>query len=263
MRTKKIGVFMLAGLMAYLFGCRQETDEKGTSEFERDRKERDMQEALNLVTNWQSHFDHFYVKSTRFEIKLGQKIANETDNNRYRKYMDQFIDAAFGIPTDAEESGARLQQLDSFCMMTAAVQGCAEAHRDWNTYWTIALRRLERIRDEMQRLKIRFPDYALQSEGVPVLGRGGWENCLKLTENEYAMAVRGLSWSINDILMTNVLSYEKWRDIHSRLEKIVGHEVEIRPSILKLWEEERKKEQKASVGVAATKGSPRGGVEAR
>ena len=56
---------------------------------------------------------------------------------------------------------------------------------------------------------------------------------------------------------------DKWRKTHSRLEKIVVHEVEIRPSILKLWEEERKKEQKASVGVAATKGSPRGGVEAR
>ena len=40
---------------------------------------------------------------------------------------------------------------------------------------------------------------------------------------------------------------DKWRGIHSRLEKIVGHEVKIRPSILRLWEEERKKEQAKNV----------------
>ena len=40
---------------------------------------------------------------------------------------------------------------------------------------------------------------------------------------------------------------DKWRDMHLRLEKIVGHEVEIRLSILKLWEEERKKEQAKNV----------------
>ena len=157
--------------------------------------------------------------------------------------MGQFIDAAFSIPTDAEDSDTRLRQLDSFCKMTMQVIWCAEAHRDWDTYWTIALRRLERIRDEMQRLKIRFPEYASQSDDLPCFGRGGWDNCLKLVKQEYEMEINGLPKALNNVLMTHVLSYEKWLDIRSQLETIIGHEVEIKESILNLWEEKRKKEQ--------------------
>ena len=49
---------------------------------------------------------------------------------------------------------------------------------------------------------------------------------------------------------------DKWRKTHSRLEKIVVHEVEIRPSILKLWEEERKNEQKATADAAQGANGP-------
>ena len=243
MLTKRVSSFMLAGLMVGLVGCRQEADTKIIAKSTTDNKDREIQEALNLVTNWQSHFDLFYVKRSPFVLKLSNKIAFETDDDRYRIYIRQFIDAAFGISTDAEESGARLQQLNSFCKMTEAVVNCAGNHHDWNTYWTIALRRLKRIQDEMQELKIRFPDYEPQSDDVPVLGRGGWDNCLKLTKQEYGMAVSGLSKAINNILMTHVLSYDEWTDIRSRLEEIIGHEVKIKESIIKEWEEKLAREQ--------------------
>ena len=154
------------------------------------------------------------------------------------------------MPTDAEESGARLQQLDSFCTMTDAVLVCAEAHDDWDTYWTIALRRLERIQEEWKRLKIRFPDGDPPGPDYPVLGRGGWDNCLKLAKSEYEMAVGDLTTLINNILMTHVLSYEKWSDIRVRLEEIVGHEVKIKDSILKLWEKKRAGESSSGKGAA-------------
>ena len=251
MRAKRECFFLLAVLMACLAGCRRETAPGKIAQLTIDEKDRDreIQEALGIVTNWQSHFDLFYVKRSRFEIKLSHMIADETDNERYRKHMGQFIDAAFGISTDAEDSGARLRQLDSFCTMTDAVLGCAEFRRDWDMYWTIALRRLKRIQDEMKRLKIRFPDNESQGNEDPVLGRGGWDNCLKLTKREYGMAVEDLVTLVNNILMTHVLSYEKWSDIRARLEEIVGHEVKIKDSILKLWEKRRAVEASSGRGA--------------
>ena len=61
------------------------------------------------------------------------------------------------------------------------------------------------------------------------------------------MEVSGLPKALNNVLMTHVLSYEKWSDIRSQLETIIGHEVEIKESILNLWEEKRKKEQAQSM----------------
>ena len=241
---------MLAGLMIGLVGCRQETDTKEIAKSATDKKDREIQEALNLVTNWQSHFDLFYVKKSHFTTKLAHEIAYGTDDERYKKYMGQFVDAAFGIPTDAEDSGARLRQLDSFCKMTWSVMACAENRRDWDMYWTIALRRLKRIQDEMKRLKIRFPDNESQGNEDPALGRGGWDNCLKLTKREYGMAVRDLATLVNNILMTHVLSHEKWSDVRTRLEEIVGHEVTIKDSILKLWERRRAVEASSGRGAA-------------
>ena len=247
MLTKRVILFMLECLTVCFVGCRQEADTNEIAKLPADTTDREIQEALNLVTNWQSHFDLLHVNRSPFALELSNKIAFGIDDAVYGKYMGRFIDAAFSIPTDAEDSGARLQQLDSFCTMTMQVIWCAEAHRDWDTYWTIALRRLERIRDEMQRLKIRFPEYASQSDDLPCLGRGGWDNCLKLVKQEYEMEVSGLPKALNNVLMTLVLSYEKWSDIRSQLETIIGHEVEIKESILNLWEEKRKKEQAQSM----------------
>ena len=73
--------------------------------------------------------------------------------------------------------------------------------------------------------------------------RNGWVKYHKLVQGYYNGFVKELSRFINNILMPHTLSYEKWVDIRSQLETIIGHEVEIKESILNLWEEKRKKEQ--------------------
>ena len=241
--------FMLPCLMVCLVGCRPETvrDEVGESprdevgEQPLDEKEREIEKGLKLAADWQSHFELLHVKNTHFLSKLGQAIAYEGNEERYQKYMGRFIDTAFGIPTDADESGARLQQLDSLCIVTEAVMGCAECRRDWKTYWMVAIKRVERIQSELQKIRTHFPEGDPPGEPCPLLGRGGWDNCLKLLKQEYGMASRDLSRFINNFLMANVLSKEEWTVIHDRLEKVLGRKIPVRQVLLDIWAERERK----------------------
>ena len=241
--------FMLPCLMVCLVGCRPETvrDEVGESprsevgEPPHDEKEREIEKGLKLAADWQSHFDHFYVKKTHFLSQLSQAIANEGNEERYQKYMGRFIDTAFGIPTDADESGARLQQLDSLCIVTEAVMGCAECRRDWKTYWMVAIKRVERIHIELQKIRTHFPEGDPPGDDLPLLGRGGWDNCLKLVKQEYEIASRKLPRFINTFTMANFLSKEEWTVIHDRLEKVLGRKIPVRQVLLDIWAEREKK----------------------
>lgn len=249
MITMRNVFFMLSCLMVYLVGCRPETvrdevgepprDEIGKSPI--DEKDREVEKGLKLVADWQSHFDLLHVKNSHFQNKLSYAIAYESDEERYKKYMGQFIDAAFGIPTDAEESGARMQQLDSLCTVTEAVMGCAECRRDWNTYWMVAFRRVERIKSELQKIRTHFPEGDPPGDDYPVLGRGGWDNCLRLLKQEYGMASRDLTKLINNFLMANVFSKEEWTVIHDRLEKVLGRKIPVRQELLDIWAKREKK----------------------
>jgi hypothetical protein len=255
MNRKRIIIRLIVTILAAFSGCRKEaTSTKWDGKV--GMKEREIQECLNLITNWQSHFEIRYVKRHPFLNKLNHAIAHETDNDQYKKYMGQYIDVAFSIPIDASDSGLRLQQLDSFCTVTESVMSCAESHGDWNTYWVVGLRRLECIQAEMLKLKARFPDGGPQLENdVPCLGRGGWDNCYGVVNNEYKYSVRNLSRLITNFLMTHVLTYEKWVEYHSRLEKIVGHEVPIKEIMFKLWSEKEAKTSGNKTQVVSGKDS--------
>ena len=240
MRTIWNLFLVLPCLMACLIGCepgtvRDEIDEPAVTE-----KDRVVEARLKLVADWQSHFDLFHVKRSPFLNELQHEIVYEGDEERYKKYMGRFIDTAFGIPTDADESGARLQQLDSFCTITEAVMHCAESRRDWNTYWTIAFRRVERIQSELKKIRIHFPNGDPQGDASPILGRGGWDNCLKLLKNEYEMTSRDLTKLINNFLMANVFSKEEWTVIHDRLEEILGKKIPMRRELMRIWEDKQK-----------------------
>ena len=249
MITMRNVFFILPYLMVCLVGCRPETvrdevgepprDEIGKSPI--DEKDRTIEKGLKLVADWQSHFDHFYVKKSHFLNELSYAIAFEGDEERYKKYMGQFIGAAFDIPTDAEESGARMQQLDSLCTVTEAVMGCADGRRDLKTYWEVAIRRVERIQSELQKIRTHFPEGDPPGDDLPVLGRGGWDNCLKLLKQEYGIASRSLSRFINNFLMARVLSREEWTVIHDRLEKVLGRKIPVRQELLDIWAEREKK----------------------
>ncbi len=243
MKTKRKRLFFtLAYMIACLAGCRRD-DSSDASTTAIDQKDRKIQEALECVSNWQSHFDLFSVKRSPIVTDLKHEIAYKTDNEQYKKYMGLFIDAAFGIPTDADDSGAKLQQLDSFCRMTESAMNCAGSRDDWDTYWTIALRRLERIKEEFQKLKVRFPDIKLQEDDLPCLGRGGWDNCLKLARNEYGFACNRLAKLINNFLMTHTLEHGRWVEFHSRLEEITGRKIPIRKEVEDLWKERHERDK--------------------
>ena len=229
---------VLASLVTCLAGCRKETvpDEAQLAIAKKDKK---VQEEIRLAGDWKSHFDILYIERS-FRLRdcltdLKHNIAFEADKERYEKYMGQFIAAAFSIPTDSDESGVRLQQLHSFCMVTETVISCADIREDFETYWPLALRRLKRIKEEWVKLKARFPDGNPPGPDYPVLGIGGWDNCLKLARQRYGIGTEDLSKLINNFLMVHVLTYEKWSEFHSQLEKIVGHAVPIKDYMFKEW----------------------------
>ena len=77
--------------MACLAGCGRNDFPVDAIQSAIDKKDREIQAALNIVTNWQSHFDLCYVKRSHFTTKLAHEIAYGTDNERYKKYMEQFV----------------------------------------------------------------------------------------------------------------------------------------------------------------------------
>ena len=241
METKRNRLlFALACMAIGLAGCREEASPVDTALEQAEKKDREIQAGLNLVTNWQSHFELLYFKRDRFLNNLKHAIMFEADNERYKKYMGWFVDAAFSIPTDSEDSRTRAHQLDSFCYMTESVMKCAGGHDDWNTYWTIGLRRLERIKAELQKIKVHLPNgephWDEEKGEWPVLGHDGWDNCFGIVKVEYGHSVHGLKSTINNFLMTRVLTYDKWVEYHSRLEKIIGSKVPIKDVMFKSWD---------------------------
>ena len=90
--------------MACLIGCEPGTVRDEIGEPAVNEKDSAVDARLKLVADWQSHFDLFHVKRSPFLSELQHEIAYEGDEERYKKYMGRFIDTAFGIPTDADES---------------------------------------------------------------------------------------------------------------------------------------------------------------
>ena len=75
MLTKRVILFMLECLTVCFVGCRQEADTNEIAKLPADTTDREIQEALNLVTNWQAHFDLFHVNRSPFALELSNKIA--------------------------------------------------------------------------------------------------------------------------------------------------------------------------------------------
>ncbi len=232
----------MACMIACLAGCRRD-DSSDASTAVIDQKDRKIQEALECVSDWQSHFDLFSVKRSPIVTDLKHELVYKTDKEQYKKYMRWFIDAAFGIPTDAEDSATRLQQLSSFFRMTEAVMNCAGKRDDWDTCWTIALRRLGRIKEELQKIKARLPDGEPKDESFYAWGRDGWADCFKLTKNEYGASSRRLANLINNFLMTYTLEYGRWVKFHSRLEEITDRKIPISKGMNDSWKERHERDK--------------------
>ena len=186
---------------------------------------------------------------------LHSALIRLNDPAQRRNHVKHLADIVFAYPLDATDPGpevfyypldpnapgTRKEQWYAFRETASRVAACAWVIRDIELKWDIDLRRLRRIQDEMKKVEAYL---AGNGDSAAFKGdRNGWVKYHKLVQGYYNGFVKELSRFINNILMTHTLSYEKWVDIRSQLETIIGHEVEIKESILNLWEEKRKKEQ--------------------
>lgn len=247
-------VSMFSIMLVGISGCRPETSPVQSDRRMLDKKDLEIQEGLKLAADWRSHFDLFHVKRSYFLSELNHNIHTERDEAKYKRYLKLFEEVAFDIPTDADDPGTRVQQLESFSIVTAAVARCAEEHDDWDAALAIGLRRLERLKEEWKKLKVHFPDGELPGPDFCYSAAwfGSWDHCFQQARQNYGTAVKYLSWLINNFLMVNVLTYERWKEFHARLEEIVGHEIPIKRVMTTLWEEKKRRMAAPAPGTNTT-----------
>jgi len=253
-RRRRTILVMLSCVLLGILGCRKERASQETSAKAVDAGELKIQEALKRISDW-----HFYhgdtVKYNDTISMLDGALLRLKDPALRKKYVKQLAKIVFAYPLDATDpgsegfyypldpnaSGPRREQWHAFWIASGSAAARAWVIRDIELKWDIDLRRLRRIQDEMRKVEAYL---AGNGNSAAFKGdRNGWVKYHKLVQGYYNGFVKELSRFINNILMTHTLSYEKWSDIRSQLETIIGHEVEIRESILNLWEEKRKKEQ--------------------
>ena len=254
MNAKERILLVLACVLLGILGCRKEGVSQETSSKAVDTGELKIQEALNMVSDWRFiHGD--FVRRRKTLSTLREELYRLNDPERRKNYVKKLVDIVFAYPLDATEPGqeglyypldpnapgTRKEQWLAFSEMSDYVSNFACRQCDMEYQWEVKLRRLKRIRDEMRSVEAYL---AGNGNSAAFKGdRNGWIKYHKLVQGYYNGFVKELSRFINNILMTHTLSYEKWSDIRSQLETIIGHEVEIKESILNLWEEKRKKEQ--------------------
>jgi len=266
-RTGRIILIVLSCVLLGILGCRRESASQETSSKAVDTGELKIQEALNMLSDWR-FFHGGAARNNATMSKLRDELDRLKDPVRRKKYLNRLVDIVFAYPLNATEPdpdflcypidaagpGTRREQWRAFSEMSDMVSFLTDPYRDMECLCEIKLRRLKRLRDETRSVEAYL---AGNGDSKAYKGeRNGWVAYHKRVQGDYNSSANKLSRLVNNILVTHTLSYEKWRDIHSRLEKIVGHEVEIRPSILKLWEEERKMEQKATAGAAQGANGP-------
>ncbi len=67
METKRDWLLVtLASLMICFVGCREDASPVDAAQAQVEKKDREVRAGLNLVTNWQSHFELLYFKRDRF-----------------------------------------------------------------------------------------------------------------------------------------------------------------------------------------------------
>ena len=258
MNRKGSILLALSCVLLGILGCRKELASQETSAKPVDTGELKIQEAFRRISDWRfCHGDHIVYNDTM--SMLGGELTRLNDPARRRNYLKRLADIVFAYPLDATDPGpevfyrpldpnapgTRREQWSAFLTTSESVAARAEILRDIELKWDIELRRLKRTQDEMRKVEAYL---AGDGDSAAFKGdRNGWVGYHKWVRGYYNASVKELSRFINNIPNSYFLSYEKWRDIHSRLEEIVGHEVKIRPVILKLWEKERKKEQAQNV----------------
>ena len=63
----------------------------------------------------------------------------------------------------------------------------------------------------------------------------GWQEYHERVEGEYYRLDRGFSRNFGCFHTVNFLSYERWAEIRSQLEEMLGHEVNVWPAVIDHW----------------------------
>ena len=253
-RTGRIILLVLSCGLFLILGCRKEKASQETSAKDVDPCELKIQEAFRRISDWRFYHGDSRKYNATMSMLSGE-LKRISDRARRRNYIMRLAEVIFAYPLDATNPGhegfhsppdplapgTRREQWYAFWMTSGSLSACAWVIRDIELEWDSDLRRLKRIQSEMRKIEAYLAE---NGDSAAYEGdRTGWIKYHRLVQGYYNSFVEELSRFIDNILMTNTLSYEKWLGIRSRLETIIGHEVEIRPAILKLWEEKRKKEQ--------------------
>lgn len=254
MKKGRIILLVLSCISFGILGCRKEGASQETVIKAVDPGELKIREALNMVSDCRFYHGGSDRNNATMTV-LRDELNRLKDPARRKKYLKHLADIVFAYPLDATDPGpevlyypldptapgTRKEQWFAFSAMSDMISFLANPHSDMEYLWEVELRRLKRIRDEMRSVEA----YLAGNDDMKAYkgDRNDWVEYRKHVKGSYDSFVEKLSRFINNILMTHTLSYEKWSDIRSQLEAIIGHEVEIKPAILKLWEEKRKKGQ--------------------
>ena len=246
MNSKGSILLALSCVLLGILGCRKERASQEASAKVVALGELKIQEALKRMSDWRfAHWDDVRRKRTLSTFR--DELYRLNDPVCRKNYVKKFVEIVFAYPLDATEPGqegfyypldpnapgTRKEQWLAFSEMSDYVSNFACRQCDMEYQWEVKLRRLKRIRDEMRSVEAYLAGNGDRKEYKG--DRNGWVKYHKLVQGYYNGFVKELSRFINNILMTHTLSYEKWRDIHSRLEEIIGHEVKIKESIIKEW----------------------------
>ena len=258
MKRKGRILLVLSCALLGILGCRKERTSQETSVKAADSGELKIQEALNMVSDWRFYHGNVDRNNATMSM-LREELDRLNDPVRRKKYLKRLADIIFAYPLDATDPGpeglyypivstspgTRTEQWFAFCEMSDLISFLTDPHSDMEYLWEIKLRRLKRIQDEEGKAEAFLSGNGVREAHKEDHER--WVTYHKRVQGVFNGFVEELSRFINNILMTHTLSYEKWSDIRSQLETIIGHEVEIKESILNLWEEKRKKEQAQNI----------------
>ena len=254
MKKRRTMLLVLSCVLFGPLGCRKESALQETSVKAVDTSELKIKEALDKISDWRFYHGDLVERKKNMST-LRDELIRLNDPVRRKKYVERLADIVFAYPLDATvpgpdgsyypidpvAPGTRREQWLAFSEMSDRVSFFTDPYCDMEYLWEVKLRRLKRIRDEMRSVEAYL---AGNGDRKAYKGdRNDWVAYHKCVQGDYESFVNELSRLINNILMTHTLSYEKWSDIRLQLETIIGHEVEIKESILNLWEEKRKKEQ--------------------
>ena len=238
MRNNRQAFVLLAGIAAAILGCRQEKDSAGASTKAVDPGELRIQEAFNLISDWQFRGGE-YGKYRDTMVTLDTELYRIGDPARRKKHLSRFAEIVFSYPLDATDPGTRDRQFLAFTMLSDSASSSAYGREEIDIYWEICLRRLKRIKDERLKVEAYFGG---KGEQETFKGdRDGWNDYRERVNGTYEECDRCYSRVFGDWKTASSLPYERWLSIRSQLEEILGHEVKVWRPVLEYWEEKRRK----------------------